>query len=371
MTTARSRGTAAAQLSFDLGGAPTAAPKPEPKPWPSTGPLRGTGPSGEEVSFEHQGQRIVLPVYRNPVNGRLSIFWDPEQARAVIIVPALEPLDRARAFAQRAAVRIANWLRGDFRRGVRGDDEPVSVDHLGQSLPLRLRRSRQARRFTLRVEAASREIVLIVPQRGAREAALKFAQSQAAWIAARLAHMPRASPFADGGEVPLGGVPHRIRHRTDRRGTVWLEDGEIHVAGDVRHLRRRVRDWLVARATAEMVPRVQEKAARLSAARIGRAVSGITIRDTTSRWGSCGTDGRIMLSWRMILAPPEVLDYLVAHEVAHLAEHNHSPRFWQVCASLTDGDMARARAWLKRNGGKLLQYGADDGDGAGKAAAEA
>jgi predicted metal-dependent hydrolase len=183
--------------------------------------------------------------------------------------------------------------------------------------------------------------------------------------------MPQASPFVDGGEVPLGGVPHRIRHRPDRRGTVWLEDGEIHVAGDPRHLPRRLRDWLVHRAGAEMTPRVHAKAAHLAAARLGRPVAAVAIRDTTSRWGSCGADGRIMLSWRMILAPPHVLDYLVAHEVAHLAEHNHSRRFWQVCASLTDGDMAAARAWLRRHGAKLLQYGADGAADGNEAAPEA
>jgi predicted metal-dependent hydrolase len=363
MTSGPSRRSSAAQLAFDLGGPPPAAAQPEaqanPSTSPSRGPLRGTSPSGEEIAIEHRGKRLVLPVYRNLFNSRLSILWHPELARPVIVVPVMQTLDRAETFARRTATRIANWMRGEFRPGVRGADEPVTVEHRGERLALRLRRSRQARRIALRVETARREIVLVVPQRAGREAALKFAQSHAAWIAERLARMPQASPFVDGGEVPLGGVPHRIRHRPDRRGTVWLERGEIHVAGDPRHLPRRLRDWLVQRAGAEMAPLVHAKAKRLAAAGLGRPVTGITIRDTTSRWGSCGADGRIMLSWRMILAPPGVLDYLVAHEVAHLAEHNHSRRFWQVCASLTDGDMATARTWLKRDGGKLLQYGAE------------
>jgi predicted metal-dependent hydrolase len=252
-------------------------------------------------------------------------------------------------------------LRPGFVPAGRAGEECVSVPHQGRDLPLLLQRSLRARRFALRVHTVRRVIVLVVPMRARREDALQFARSQTPWIAARLAAMPPASPFVDGGEVPLRGVPHRIRHCPDRRGSVWLEDGVIHVAGDGRHMTRRVRDWLVREARREVPPLVRAKADRLAGIRPGHPVRSITLRDTSSRWGSCGPEGSIMLSWRMLLAPPEVLDYLIAHEVAHLAEPNHSRRFWTLCQQLMDGDMAAARSWLKRHGDRLLQYGADDG----------
>jgi len=220
-------------------------------------------------------------------------------------------------------------------------------------MPLRFQRSPRARRASLRVDPAGRRIVLVVPERMSRATALAFAASQALWIARRLDRLPERRPFVDGAIVPYRGEPHRLRHRPEARGTVWIETGELHVAGDAAHLDRRLRDWLAARARETAVPLVQAKAARA-----GRKVTRLTIRDMRSRWGSCGRNGAIALSWRLILAPPEVLDYLVAHEVAHLVHPNHSPRFWAEAARLCDGSLEAAETWLKRNGESLFQYGA-------------
>lgn len=235
-----------------------------------------------------------------------------------------------------------------------GDEpEQLSIDHAGGSLPVTFVRSARARRASLRVDPARRRIVLTAPLRMARGTALGFAQAQAAWIATRLKRLPRAQPFSDGAEVPLFGMPHRVRHRTDARGTVWLENGEIHVAGRPEHLPRRLRDWLVAQMRDRLEPLVLQKAGRVE-----RKVKRITLRDNRSRWGSCGPDGSMSFSWRLVFAPPVVLDYLVAHEVAHLVHHNHGERFWALARELCDGSMDEAHAWLRRNGEILLQYGA-------------
>ena len=134
---------------------------------------------------------------------------------------------------------------------------------------------------------------------------------------------------------------------------MWCEAGEIHVAGQPEHLPRRLRDWLTAELRGRLVPLVHAKAARVE-----RPVKRITVRDSRSRWGSCGPDGGLSFSWRLVFAPPEVLDYLVAHEVAHLVHLNHGPRFWALARSLCDGPMEPPQAWLKANGETLLQYGA-------------
>jgi predicted metal-dependent hydrolase len=233
------------------------------------------------------------------------------------------------------------------------EPEQLTIAHAGDVLPVTFVRSARARRASLRVDPARRRVVLTAPLRMARDMALGFAAQQAGWIAARLKRLPSRRPFADGAEIPLFGESHRVRHRPDARGTVWVEGAEIHVAGRPEHLPRRLRDWLMA----EMRKRLASLALA-KARRIERNVKRITVRDSRSRWGSCGPDGSLSFSWRLVFAPPEVLDYLVAHEVAHLVHMNHGARFWALAESLCDGPMAPPQAWLKANGETLMQYGA-------------
>ena len=221
---------------------------------------------------------------------------------------------------------------------------------------VRLRRHRQARRYTLRIDAASREVVLTMPPRGALREARDFAQKHGGWIAARLRRMPEAAPFAHGVEIPLRGVAHRIVHRRNVRGTVWTEtddDGRhlLCVAGEPPHVDRRISDFLKREARSDL-----EGMSRRFAEKLGIRIRRISVRDQSSRWGSCSTTGVLSFSWRLILAPPYVLDYLAAHEVAHLVELNHSPRFWRLVRRL-DPDFERARRWLDLHGTDLHRYG--------------
>lgn len=232
------------------------------------------------------------------------------------------------------------------------EPEQLTIAHAGDTLPVTFVRNPRARRASLRVDPANRRIVLTAPLRMARGTAVNFAEAQAGWIAARLGRLPERRPFVDGAEIPLFGVPHRVRHRPDARGTVWRENGEIHVAGRAEHLPRRLKDWLTAELRERLVPLVHAKAVRAE-----RPVKRITMRDTRSRWGSCGPDAAMSFSWRLVFAPPEVLDYLAAHEAAHLVHLNHGPRFWALARSLCDGPIEGPQAWLKKNGETLLQYG--------------
>jgi predicted metal-dependent hydrolase len=233
------------------------------------------------------------------------------------------------------------------------EPEQLTIVHGGDTLPVTFVRSARARRASLRVDSARRRIVLTAPLRMARSTAVDFAHAQAGWIAARLGRLPACRPFVDGAEVPLFGALHRIRHRHDRRGTVWREGLEIHVAGKPEHLSRRLRDWLTAELKSQLVPLVHAKALR-----VDRPVKRITLRDSRSRWGSCGPDATMSFSWRLVFAPLEVLDYLVAHEVAHLVHLNHGPRFWSLARTLCDVPIEGPQSWLKKNGEVLLQYGA-------------
>jgi predicted metal-dependent hydrolase len=235
-------------------------------------------------------------------------------------------------------------------------EERIEVHHLGLVYPVTIRRAAQARRYTLRVKTATREVVLTMPLRGSMTTAKDFAGRHGGWLAARLQKMPALVDFAAGAVVPLRGLPHRIEHRPAARGTAWLEAGAdgfpvIAVAGDVAFVSRRVRDFLKREARKDI-----DEAARRHAATLGVSIKRIAIKDTVSRWGSCASDGSLSFSWRMILAPPFVLDYLAAHEVAHRVEMNHSTRYWRVVASLFP-DYERAEVWLKRHAAELHRWG--------------
>jgi predicted metal-dependent hydrolase len=221
---------------------------------------------------------------------------------------------------------------------------------------VRLRRHRQARRYTLRIHAATHEAVLTMPPRGSLREARSFAEKHGAWIAARLGRLPKAVPFAPNVMIPLRGVPHRIVHRRGIRGTVWTETNDrgehlLCAAGELPHLSRRVGDFLMREARRDL-----EAAARRYVAMLGVSARRITVRDQSSRWGSCSTMGALSFSWRLILAPPYVLDYLAAHEVAHLIEMNHSPKFWRLVDRICP-TVRRAKVWLDVHGADLHRYG--------------
>lgn len=243
-----------------------------------------------------------------------------------------------------------------LRRAFASDPDHIVVRHGDADLKVRLRRHAAARRFTLRVSGATGEIVLTLPQRGSLETARHFAQGHGAWIAARLEKLSDRTAFAPGEKVPVRGRMHRIVHRPAPRGVVTAAtDAAGHpilaVYGDAAHVARRVRDFLSKEAKRDLDIAVL-KYTRL----LGIPARKITIKDTRSRWGSCSSAGRLNFSWRLIMAPPEILDYLAAHEVAHLKEMNHSARFWRIVAKSCP-HWREAERWLKRHGAELHRYG--------------
>ena len=247
----------------------------------------------------------------------------------------------------------------------RRSSEPQTIEITFDSsvYAVRVRRHRQARRYTLRIQAATREVILTIPPRGTLKEAHSFAQKHGGWIAARLGRLPEAAPFADGVTVPLRGVPHRIAHRAAARGTVWTETNAeggrlLCVAGRAPHINRRIGDFLRREAKRDL-----ESASLRFARELGLTVQRVTVRDQSSRWGSCSTTGLLSFSWRLILAPGHVLEYLAAHEVAHLIEMNHSARFWRLVQRICP-DHERAKAWLDVHGSDLHRYGLSGSGGA-------
>ncbi|MBM3519005.1 MAG: M48 family metallopeptidase, partial [Alphaproteobacteria bacterium] len=212
------------------------------------------------------------------------------------------------------------------------------------------------RRITLRADVRLGGIELVLPRGVSRAEGLRFAVSKADWIKARLDDLPPRIRFTDGAIIPVLGTRYRIRWQRQGRlfeaeDRVELRGRQLWVSGTATDLPASVRAWLRALAQAELTRR-----SRRMAARIARRLSRVSLRDPRTRWGSCSPRGSLSYSWRLILAPDAVIDYVVAHEVAHLAEMNHGPRFWTIVRSLCR-DVEGAREWLRTEGAALHRYG--------------
>lgn len=227
--------------------------------------------------------------------------------------------------------------------------ELLKID--GRLLEVRVRLNPRARRMIVKVNPATGEVSVTAPSKRGLAHALDFARGEKEWIAGQLAKAPGPVPMAPGAVIPFRGKPHEIcEHPARGPAPVWLDDGILWVSGDAAHAPRRVLDFLKNEARKVFEIRALEHAKKL-----GVKPSRITVRDTASRWGSCSSARSLSFSWRLILAPDFVLDYVVAHEVAHLREMNHSPRFWAHVKNLI-ADKDAAQNWLHANGRELQRY---------------
>lgn len=223
----------------------------------------------------------------------------------------------------------------------------VAVEGLDRAV--RVIRRRGARRVTLSISRATGEVTITLPPRFSMARAGAFLEDHRGWLADRLAARPRGIPFEDGMTLPYRGRTLRVVRR-DGRG-VRLDGERIEVGGPADALPGALERWLRDRARQRLRARSEAHAEAL-----GVTFARLAIRDTRSRWGSCSTSGTLSYSWRVVLAPDAVLDYLAAHEVSHLREMNHSPRFWAHVAALCP-DHARWQGWLRENGPDLHRYG--------------
>jgi predicted metal-dependent hydrolase len=224
------------------------------------------------------------------------------------------------------------------------------------AIPVGFRHNAKAKRIILRL-SPSKEVdkpdgvVVTLPNGVSWKEGLRFAQTNRDWISACFLMLPKRIHFTDGATIPFLGVDHHIRHVPGARRGVWCKDSEIRVSGPLSHLPRRTKDWLKKEAQRKIMLLTRE-IALIQGLTPGR----VSIRDTRTRWGSCAANGNLSFSWRLVLAPEDIIEYVVAHEVAHLAEHNHSPQFWAVVDTLTPHCKV-GRKWLKINGEKLHRYG--------------
>lgn len=220
---------------------------------------------------------------------------------------------------------------------------PTHADH--PPIEITLRRSARARRFSLRVSRLDGRVTLSLPPRAREADALAFAREQESWIRRALEAVPQVANLVFGAEIPLEG--HMVRLVPGQGRSILLQDDSLLLPGAEAQLPRRLATFLRLRARDRLAAASDHYASLL-----GLGYKSLTLRDTRSRWGSCTHDGALMYSWRLIMAPPPVLNYVAAHEVAHLAQMNHSPAFWAEVARLYPGYEA-PRRWLKAQGQSL------------------
>lgn len=227
----------------------------------------------------------------------------------------------------------------------------------GKSVSVKVRLNPRARRLIVKVHPSTGEVAVVAPSERSVQKALDFARQEGDWIAGRLDRVPDPVYLEPGDTVLFKGNLYVLRLSPDR-GSVWIDNDAtrptIRVTGKREHAPRRVEDWLKKQARTAITRRINALAEEL-----GVNVTRITVRDATSRWGSCSTSGAISLSWRLIMAPNSVLNYVAAHEVAHLREMNHGTRFWRIVDKLVGQDEAEtAQAWLREFGSELHRYNA-------------
>ncbi|MGB7287592.1 MAG: SprT family zinc-dependent metalloprotease [Salaquimonas sp.] len=209
----------------------------------------------------------------------------------------------------------------------------------------------KSKRITLRLLPGGNGLKITMPAYVSDRELDQFLERNKNWVAARRARLPETVELSDGASIPFRGAEHRIVHLDRLRGVVEAkiirDEPSLLVPGDPKYIQRKLLDFLKKQAREELNHAVSRYSALLNV-----RPKQIRITDSTSRWGSCSSTRTLSFSWRIIMAPPEVLDYLAAHEVAHLREMNHSDRFWnhvrEVCP-----DMERQKAWLRKNGTSL------------------
>ena len=236
----------------------------------------------------------------------------------------------------------------------------LDIVHAGVTYRVAVKRVGTARRFTLRVRAATHDAVLTMPPRASLRTARAFAERHAEWIGVRLSRLPDRVVPGPGTLLPIRGVDHLIvRQEPGLSGPGRVEvrplSGEdlrpvLRVAGAAAEIGSHLLGFLRREARRDLEAQV-----RRHAGSIGKTPGRIAVRDTRSRWGSCSSKGTLSFSWRLVLAPAFVLDYLVAHEVAHLVYMDHSVAFWALTRRLAPR-MHEAELWLKANGPMLHRY---------------
>ncbi len=223
---------------------------------------------------------------------------------------------------------------------------------------IKVKKSTRARRMALRLDAKERVFHLVLPRGMSMRSAKAFIEEHERWMQEKLRDLPRPVSFTHGQTIPVFGrnrVIRVLKRKTLKTTDIILKHNEILVVTPLDDATDKIKKFLAKTARDRLTEMAEEKAAQ-----IGEKIKNLYVRDTKSRWGSCAEDGGLSFSWRLIFAPAEAMDYVVAHEVAHLRHMNHGRHFWNLCRSLSD-DFIEGHYWMQNYGQDLMRFGYDAG----------
>jgi predicted metal-dependent hydrolase len=204
----------------------------------------------------------------------------------------------------------------------------------------------------LRLNEARERLTLTYPRRMSRRAALDWAQGQGEWVEAQLAQLHPGEPFEPGATILFEGRTVQLHWEERLPRTPRFSGERLSCGGPLDAFPTRVERFLRAHARLRLSDETAEVARQA-----GVSVRSVAIGDASSRWGSCSSSGAIRYNWRLILAPPHLLGWVIAHEVAHRRHMDHGPAFRALEAELYDGDVRAARAELRALGPRLKRVG--------------
>ncbi|MCL2439660.1 MAG: M48 family metallopeptidase [Alphaproteobacteria bacterium] len=216
------------------------------------------------------------------------------------------------------------------------------------AIPITYRRKVGSKSISIHPNLAARTITVSFPFYVPQKLAEDFVAQKRAWLERTFAANEASIKIADGATIPLFGREYTIMHTARARRGVWLEEDKLFVSGDAQFLNRRVKDFIKAETLARI-----KSIARAYAKKLDVEIGNISVKEVSSRWGSCASNGNIAFSWRLAFAPPHIMEYIVAHEVAHRVEMNHSYKFWRLVKAHYEGDVEAAKRYLSREGLKL------------------
>lgn len=237
-----------------------------------------------------------------------------------------------------------------FRRNV--PNTVPDLDIGGRRVAVAVARNARARRISLRADSVHGVLRLTLPLRTPMRDGMALIEAQHSWIASKVTRWPRPLPFEPGVLIPFEGGELLLDWAESNPRAIRQTGATLRAGGPVSTLAGRTTRWLRAQALDRL-----DRETRLLAARVGKPVAGVAVRDPASRWGSCSSSAAIAFSWRLILAPVWVRQSVVAHEVAHLVHHNHGADFWALARTLADVDPPTSRRWLAANGATLHWIG--------------
>lgn len=211
-------------------------------------------------------------------------------------------------------------------------------------------RKKGVKKITLRIDKTKRKPVITIPYLCRKKSAYTFAEKNLVWIENQLLKIPPKKEIIDGSEISVLGKKYIIKHQPKAKRGVWIENDSINISGEIDFIERRLKDFLKKMSREELSKLTHQKAQAT-----GKKINKIVLKDTKTRWGSCSTKNNLNFNWRIVMAPIEIMDYLVSHEVSHLTHHDHSKNFWGLVGELHP-NYKKNRKWLQTHGDKLFSY---------------